>query len=173
MRPELMLFGKKKVYTINSSLSIPRDRWNDLHLKLKSRFPSNDELQKSYSALGGLRAMGWEPRFNKGEITKLVYNADNWDIRSLSALHVIAPFVDSGGNIYMMSEVINSYWAIKFQDGKHSREPLTRVYIDFTHQKHVEDLFAESVRALFRLGVSKTDMKTVIDKIFVGHVLGR
>jgi Holliday junction resolvasome RuvABC DNA-binding subunit len=168
-----MLFGRKKVYTIHSDLSIPKDRWKDLHAKLKRRFPSNEELQKSYTAMGALRAMGWDPRSTKGGINKLVYNADNWDIRSMSALHVIAPFVDDGGYIYMISEVVNSYWAIKFQNGKHSRESLERIYIDFTHQKHVEDLFAETVQALFHLGVSKTDMKTVIDKIFVGHVLGR
>ena len=162
---------RKKVFTLNSKLFIPSKRFKDALNTIKHLYGSED-IQKANSLFTALEIIGWQSRGNSEGITKLIYNDDHWTVKTNCVIDRLAKFIEDGGYIRMYSQVTNSAWVLKFQNGKMLRVNLEQNFLDFSSRDDMEKMFMASLGSLFQLGLSYEEVQKITEEMYIAYLCG-
>jgi hypothetical protein len=164
-------YHRSKVYSIEADIFISKDSFPEIIRLLKFHQSKNEKLQNAYSIYSVIREFGWTPQFKDGNIISASYRNSAWDIHGITFIGIIGRFVAPGGYIRMVDDSSRTYWAYSFDGKKAERRTVDILYVDFADKKSLQQSFNSIVAALFNLGATKTELKHLLQKIFVNKIL--
>ncbi|KKN65731.1 hypothetical protein LCGC14_0478700 [marine sediment metagenome] len=168
----MSFYKKYAVITTQSSVFINKRKFPEIIERLALYKSKNKVLQKTPSIWAAIDQYGWTAFLDKsGNINKLTYKNDRWGIDSMTLMSVLGAYIEPGGYIKISNNKSNSYWVYKF-DGKMSkRQTLINRIIDFQDKDNLEDVFGEIIENMMRLGTTKTEILSLVKKLFVQNIL--
>ncbi len=165
-------YKRSKVRSTEVSIFIDKEKFPDLIRRLKIFKSKNDVLQKTHTVWLAIDQYGWMAGLDKdGNINRLNYRSDEWNLKSMTLMSVIGPFVKPGGYIRLTNDKTQTNWVYKFDGKRSKRQTLTNNIIDFEDKEDLKKTFNKIVTNMMRLGFSKKELIYLIKKLFVQNIL--
>ena len=164
---------RKEVKTINSSVTIRKENFEESLKKIKIAMHKDLAVAYATSLTDALYACGWGHKLNdNGDIIDLMYASDHWRQDAEDILRALTRFIEPGSYIKLSDDRLQDYWRMGF-DGGHwaNKSPLKKEIIDYDSTSNLRKLFGKSAAALLRKGSSIKDLNNIIDEQCVDIVM--
>jgi hypothetical protein len=169
---KLVPYKRSKIRSTESQIFISKEHFPEIIRRLKIHRPSDDEIQKSISLWSVVNHYGWHVSYDKdGNVCRLYYRSDEWELKSITLLSVMSSYIDAGGYVKMTNEKTNTNWVYKFNGKLFRRQTLITRIIDFKDKKNLETHFNEVTLNMFELGMTKGELIHLIKKLFIQKIL--
>lgn len=169
---QLNHYKRSTVRSTESSVFIDKKHFPEIIRRLKAYKSKNKKLQKRITVWAAISDYHWMVGFDKdGNISSLKYRGQEHTTSAMIFISVVATYVKPGGYIKMSNENSNQHWVYKFDGRTSRRHTMISKIIDFEDKDGLENLFGEITFNMMRLGTTKTELISLVKKLFIQKIL--